>query len=110
MCGCISIYLCACWKTVCVRIKKERNEEKLLQCKKGKELAHSVVVCAVDVSGHSKVSDLDQQVLPYQAVPCSQVSVDEVLRGQVHHASSDLLGDVQHLGLGELHQDVVVTI
>ena len=30
---------------------------------------HPVVVGAVDVSGHSKVSDLYQQVLSHQAVP-----------------------------------------
>ncbi|TNN53347.1 hypothetical protein EYF80_036414 [Liparis tanakae] len=44
------------------------------------------------------------------AVPGCQVSVDEVLRGQVDHAGRDLLGDVQHLGLGELHQDAVLAV
>lgn len=71
---------------------------------------HSVVVCAVNISGHAKVSYLDQQVLPDQAVPGCQVSVDKVLGGQVDHASSNLLGNVQHLGLGELHQDTVLTV
>lgn len=70
----------------------------------------SVVVCAVHVPGHAKVSDLDQQVFPDQAVPGGQVSVDKVLRGQVNHASSNLLGNVQHLGLCELHQDAVLTV
>lgn len=36
--------------------------------------------------------------------------VDKVLGGQVDHASSNLLGNVQHLGLGELHQDTVLTV
>lgn len=71
---------------------------------------HSIVVCAVNISGHAKVSYLDQQVFSYQAVPGSQVSVYKVLGGQVDHASSNLLGNVQHLGLGELHQDAVLTV
>lgn len=71
---------------------------------------HPVVVGAVDVSGHAKVSYLDQQVFSDQAVPGCQVSVDKVLRGQVDHASSNLLGNVQHLGLCELHQDTVLTV
>lgn len=71
---------------------------------------HSVVVCAVDVPGHAEISDLDQQVFPDQAVPGGQVPVDKVLGGQVDHAGGDLLGDVQHLGLGELHRDAVLAI
>lgn len=71
---------------------------------------HSVVVCAVNISGHAKVSYLDHQAFSYQAIPGCQVSVDKVLGGQVDHASSNLLGNVQHLGLGELHQDAVLTV
>ncbi|KAF3848654.1 hypothetical protein F7725_015151 [Dissostichus mawsoni] len=40
----------------------------------------------------------------------SIVSVDEVLRGQVHHAGCNLLSDVQHLGLSELHHDAVLPV
>lgn len=71
---------------------------------------HSVVVCAVNISGHAKVPYLDQQVFSYQAVSGCQVSVDKVLGGQIDHASSNLLGNVQHLGLSELHQDTVLTV
>lgn len=35
---------------------------------------YPVVVSAVDVSGHAKVSDLHQQVLAYQAVPVGAVT------------------------------------
>lgn len=36
--------------------------------------------------------------------PRGQVSVHKVLRRQVHHARRDLLGNVQHLGLRQLHR------
>lgn len=36
--------------------------------------------------------------------------MDKVLGGQVDHAGGDLLGDVQHLGLGELHRDAVLAV
>ena len=113
-CGPISIFLCV-YQRECVRVcvcawgRWGENGDRNL--KKNKKLwTHSVVVCAVNVSWHAKVSYLDQQVFSYQAVPGCQVSVDEVLGGQVDHASGNLLGNVQHLGLGELHQDTVLTV
>lgn len=36
--------------------------------------------------------------------PGCQVTVHKVLRRQVDHARRDLLGDVQHLRLGQLHR------
>lgn len=69
--------------------------------------AYPVVVCAVDVPGHAKVSYLDHQTLSHishQAVACGQVPVHEVKGGQVDHARGDLGGDVQHLGKSELAQ------
>ena len=47
---------------------------------------HPVVICAVDVSGHAEVSDLDHQALAHQTVAGCQVTVDEVQRRQVDHA------------------------
>lgn len=70
----------------------------------GFPLSYPVVIRAVDVPGHSKVSDLDHQALPHQAVSGGQVAVDEVQRGQVDHARGDLSGDVQHLRQRELPQ------
>ena len=63
---------------------------------------YPVVIGAVDVSGHAKVSDLHQQVGSNQAVPGGEVPVHEVLGGQVHHARGDLTGDVEHLGEPQL--------
>lgn len=65
---------------------------------------HPIVICAVDVSGHAKVSDLDHQALPHQTVAGCQVAVDEVQGRQVDHARGDLGGDVQHLRQSELPQ------
>lgn len=45
----------------------------------------AVVVSAVQVPAHAKVSDLDGVVLPHQTVPRGQVSVDKVERGEVPH-------------------------
>lgn len=42
--------------------------------------------------------------------PRCQVAVHKVLRRQVHHARCDLLGDVQHLGLGQLHRPGVLAL
>ena len=78
--------------------------------REGSVLSYSVVVRAVHISGHAEVSDLDQQVLPHQTVPGGQVPVDKVLGGQVDHAGCDLLGDVQHLRLGQLHLDAVLAV
>lgn len=36
--------------------------------------------------------------------------MDEVLGGQVDHPGGDLLGDVEHLGLGQLHRDAVLAV
>jgi len=63
---------------------------------------HPVVVSAVHVPGHPKVPDFHQEVLTNQAVAGGQISVHEVLGRQVDHARGYLLGDVQHLGLGQL--------
>lgn len=106
LCGFISIFRCVYPRvaSVCEGVQERRGENRDIKT------THPVVVRAVDVSGHAKVSDLDQQVFSYQAVPGCQVSVDKVLGGQVDHASSNLLGNVQHLGLCELHQDAVLTV
>lgn len=71
------------------------------ECLKG---THPVVICAVDVSGHAKVPDLDHEVLTDQAVAGCQVPVDEVQRGQVDHPRGDLGRDVEHLWQRELPQ------
>lgn len=65
---------------------------------------HSVVICAVDVSGHAKVPDLDHEVLPHQTVASGQVPVDEVQGRQVDHPRRDLSSDVKHLRQRELTQ------
>lgn len=67
---------------------------------------HPVVVSAVHVPGHPEVPDFHQEVLADQAVASGQISVHEVLGRQVDHACSYLLGDVQHLGLGQLRRRV----
>lgn len=36
--------------------------------------------------------------------------MDKVLGGQIDHAGGNLLGDVQHLGLGQLHRDAVLAV
>lgn len=111
LCGFISIFQCVCisegCECACVSTRLGKDEVRTGTIIKN---THPVVVRAVNVSGHAKVSYLDQQVLSYQAVPGCQVSVDKVLGGQVDHASSNLLGNVQHLGLCELHQDAVLTV
>lgn len=65
---------------------------------------HPIIIRAVDVPGHSEVSDLHHQALPDQAVAGRQVTVDKVQGGQVDHARGDLGGDVQHLRQRELTQ------
>lgn len=72
--------------------------------------AHPVVICAVHISGHAEVSDLHEQVLPHQAVACGQISVNEMLRSQIHHAGCDLLSNVQHLRLSQLHQQTLLPV
>lgn len=64
--------------------------------------AYPVVVAAVDVPGHAKVSNLDQKAVADQAVAGCQISVHKVLRAQVHHARGNLSGNVQHLGKAQL--------
>lgn len=73
----------------------------LLSHRPGRQ-TYPVVICAVDVSGHAKVSYLHQEAVPHQTVPGGQVAVDKVLGGQVDHAGSDLTGYVQHLGQTQL--------
>lgn len=68
------------------------------------QATHPVVVCAVDVSRHAEVPDLDHQALSHQTVAGRQVAVDKVQRCQVDHARGDLGGDLQHLRQSELTQ------
>lgn len=67
---------------------------------------HPVVVGAVHVPGHPEVPDFHQEVLANQAVAGGQISVHKVLGRQVDHSCCYLLGNVQHLGLGELRRRV----
>lgn len=81
--------------------------------------SYPIVICTVDISGHPKVSDLHQEILPDQAISCRQVSVNKVLGSQIHHARGYLLRNIQHLRLSELclllhlsisHQDCIGTM
>lgn len=58
---------------------------------------HPVVVHAVDVPGHSEVSNLHQEAISHQAVACGQVTVHKVLWRQIHHTSCNLCSNMQHL-------------
>lgn len=63
---------------------------------------HPVIIGAVNVSGHAKVSYFDQESISHQAVPGCQIPVNKVLRRQVDHACRDLTGYPQHLGQTQL--------
>lgn len=88
------------WKEIlCLEDPMQHITSRLLSA-----ATHPVVIGAVDVSGHAKVSDLDHQALSHQTVAGCQVAVDEVQGRQVHHARGDLGSNVQHLGQCELTQ------
>ena len=80
----------------------------LLTWKKNKNCVHEanssypVIICAVNVSGHSKVSNFHQKAIPHQAVPRCQIPMHKVLRCQVDHPSCDLTGYMEHLGESQL--------
>ena len=65
-------------------------------------MPYPVVVAAVDVPGHAKVSNLDQKAIAHQTIAGCQISVDKVLGAQVDHTRGNLSGDVQHLGKAQL--------
>lgn len=50
----------------------------------------SIIVPLVDVSGHPEVSHFHRQILRDHAVPGSQVSVNELLGGEIGHSVRDL--------------------
>lgn len=60
--------------------------------------SYPVIICAVNVSGHAKVSYLHQKTIPHQTVPGCQITVHKVLRRQVDHPRCNLTGYVKHLG------------
>ena len=64
-----------------------------------KPTTHLIVVSAVDIPRHAKVSYLDNKSFTHQAVSGGQVSVNEMLRGQVLHAGSHMAGYAQQFWL-----------
>lgn len=64
--------------------------------------SYPVIICAVNVSGHSEVSYFNQETIPHQTVSCCQVTVHKVLGCQVDHSCSDLTRYVKHLGKTQL--------
>ena len=64
--------------------------------------SYPVIICAVNVSGHAKVSNFHQKTIPHQAVPCCQITMYKVLRCQVDHSSCYLTSNVKHLGETQL--------
>lgn len=60
--------------------------------------SYPIIVSAVNVSGHPKVSNFHQKTIPHQAVPGCQIPVYEVLGRQVDHPTCNLTSNVEHLG------------
>lgn len=61
----------------------------------------AVVVPTVQVPAHPEVGNLDGIVLAHQAVPCGQVTVDEIQGGKVLHARGDLSRHELQVGITE---------
>lgn len=70
--------------------------------KHSKKCSYPVIICAVNVPRHAKVSYFHQKAIPHKAVPGCQITVNEVLRCQVYHPSCNLAGYVKHLGKTKL--------
>lgn len=68
-------------------------------------LTYPVVVCAVHVTWHAKVTDFDYHFVADQTVSGRQVSVYKMLGCQVFHSVCDLIRDVKQFDFGQrLHE------
>ena len=57
-------------------------------------ISYPVVVGAVDISWHAEVAYFDHHFITDETVPGGEISVDEMLRGQIIHTGSYLDGYV----------------
>ena len=66
-----------------------------------RHLTYPIVVCTVDITGHTEVPDLDDVFVAHETVPGGQVPVDEVLGGEVLHTRGHMAGDTEELLSGQ---------
>jgi len=59
--------------------------------------AHLIIVKAVNVTRHPKVTDLHGELFPHETVAGGQITVDKVMLGKVLGPSGHLSADVQQL-------------